>query len=542
MARRKIMASKILTAGLAILLLQLTVARSSAQALAKIENGAISDTNFTVIAQEIRDLKNPEFRAQLRAQLLSMIKASDSAERRHAALTVGTEALSDLRDNKEVIGLGVAGWLYESLAGALRKFGGDDAEAMIARFALKKDDGPSPGKDLMAAVKSLSDPENAAAAREKATAAILTGQIPADAILGSLLALLKSNNPNLPELMSAVLTVEERQTGFIPLNMLTFFSAVFLQPPASNDIQNRFLQAVVKSTRVPPANIPRPLADRTIVSVLQAILDSTKTVAPALYPEVAARLTSLGSSAVTTQPEREAVEARIKASPDQLEALQLEAERASSEASRRSFLLRAARLALTQGRFRQAVDLEIKAYGDRSTGVNSMDRFFADVTTAALKQQQPDAAEYAVSKMTQALIKAQSLLQLGKYYVSVKDKEKSKSALALGLKLLDQTEVDNDKLSVAIAFAQGAIPVDSSIAYEAMRLTVETINKLPPRDNQKENLSYRSLIPHGRALVEAYRLFASPDTAAALALAQDIKLPELRVAALLGAYSAPASK
>lgn len=533
------MASKILITGLAILLLQLTVARASGQGLAKIENGAISDTNFTLIAQEIRDLKNPEFRAQLRAQLLSLIKASDSGERRHAALTLGTEALSDLRDNKNVIGLGVAGWLYESLAAALKKFDGADAEALIARFALTKDEGPTPGKDLMAAVKSLSDPANNAAAREKATAAILTGQIPADAILGHLLALSKSNNPNLPDLMSAVLTVEERQTGFIPLNMLTFFSAVFLQPPASNDIQNRFLQAAVKSTRVPPANIPRPLADRTIVSVLQAILGATKTVAPALYPEVAARLTSLGSSAVTMQPEREAVEARIKASPDQLEALQLEAERASSEVSRRSFLERAARLALTQGKFRQAVDLEIKAYGDRSANAESVDRFFADVTTAALKQQQTDAAEYALSKTTKALIRAQSLLQLSKYYASIKDNEKSKSALALGLKLLDQTENINDRLSVAIAFAQGAIPIDSSIAYEAMRLTVDTINKLPPRDNQKENTSYRSLMAHGRALVEAYRLFASPDTTAALALAQDIKLPELRVSALLGAYSAP---
>ena len=536
------MASKILTIGLAILLVQLTVVRSTGQGLARIENGVISDANFTVIAQQIRDLKSPEFRAQLRAQLLSMIKAGDSADRRHAALTVGTEALSDLRDNKEVIGLGVAGWLYESLADALRKFGGDDAEAMIVRFALTKDEGPTPGKDLMAAVKSLSDPANAAAAREKARAAILTGQVPADAILGHLLALSKNNNPNLPDLLSAVLTVEERQTGFIPLNMLTFFTAVFLHPPASNDIQNRFLQAAVKSTRVPPANIPRPLADRTTVSVLRAILDSTKTIAPELYPEVAARLTSLGSSAVSAQPEREAVEARIKASPDQLEALQLEAERAGSEAARRSFLARAARLALTQGKFRQAVDLEIKAYGDRSADADSVDRFFADVTTAALKQQQSDAAEYAVSKMTKALIKVENLLRLSRYYASIKDKEKSKSAMALSLKLLDQTENNNEKLWAAIGAAQGAIPVDSSIAYEAMRLIVDTVNKLPPRDNQKDNTSYRSLLPHGRQLVEAYRLFGSLDAAAALALDQDIKLPELRVAALLGAYSAPASK
>jgi len=537
------MASKILTTGLAILLLQLAVARSSAQALAKIENGAIADANFTLIAQQIRDLKAPEFRTQLRAQLLSMIKASDSAERRHAALTVGTEALSDLRDNKDAIGLGSASWLYESLAAALRKFGGDDAEAMIARFSLTKDEVPSPGKDLMAAVKSLSDPANAAAAREKAKAAILTGQIPSEAILGHLLQLNQSNNPNLPALLSAVLTVEERQTGFIRVRMVPFFSAVFLHPPASSDIQNRFLQAVVKSTRVPPpANNPSPMANREIISALQAILDSTKTVAPALYPEVAARLTSLGSRAVTAQPEREAAEARIKESADQLEALQLEAERAGSEEYRRGFLSRAARLALTQGKFRKAVDLEISAYGDRAAEATYVDRFFADVTTAALKQQQPEAAEYAVSKMTKALIKAESLVQLGKYYASNKDNEKSKTALALGLKLLDQTENNDDKLIVAIASARAAIPVDSSIAYEAMRLTVDIINKLPPRDNQKQNMSSRSLLPHGRALVEAYRLFASPDTTAALALAQDIKLPELRVSALLGAYSAPASK
>jgi hypothetical protein len=278
-----------------------------------------------------------------------------------------------------------------------------------------------------------------------------------------------------------------------------------------------------------------------MISVLKSILEATKTTAPALYPEVTGRLASLGGSAVV-EPEREAAEARIKASPDQLEALQLEAEQASSEASRRGFLARAARLALTQGKFRQAVDLEIKAYGERSANADSVDRFFADVTTAALKQQQLDAAEYALSKTTKALIKAQSLLQLSEYYASIKDKEKSKSALALGLKLLDQIENISDKLSVAIAFAQGAVPVDSSIAYEAMRLTVDTINKLPPRDNQKENTSYRSVLAHGRALVDAYRLFASPDTTAALALAQDIKLPELRVSALLGAYSAPALK
>ena len=99
-----------------------------------------------------------------------------------------------------------------------------------------------------------------------------------------------------------------------------------------------------------------------------------------------------------------------------------------------------------------------------------MDRLLADVMGAALKQQQPETAEYAALKMSNSLTKAQSLLQLCKYYVSVKDKEKSKSTLTLSLKLLDQIENNNDKLSVAIASAQAAMPVDSSLAYERAAL------------------------------------------------------------------------
>jgi len=38
-------------------------------------------------------------------------------------------------------------------------------------------------------------------------------------------------------------------------------------------------------------------------------------------------------------------------------------------------------------------------------------------------------------------------------------------------------------------------------------------------------------------LIDAFRSFNSSDEGAALALAQDIKFPELRVAALLGVYS-----
>jgi hypothetical protein len=521
------------------LAISVTAQTSTSPARPAHEGATISDANFAVMAQHIRELARPEFRALLRERLLVLTNSSDSAERRQAALTLGAEALSDLCAQQESI-QGTAFWLHESIAKALRNFGGADAEAIIARNQLKKDESPSPARDLSAAITSLKDSTKAASGREKAKAAILTGQVPYAEILGDLLTLRQSNSPHLPDLLSAVLTVEERQPGYIPLRMMPFFSTVFLSDSATREIQIRFLQTVVARTRNPrPSSLPGGSASE-VKDSLTAIMRSTKTVAPDLYPEVAARLASLGSDALN--PEREAAEARIKDSSDQLEQLQWEADHTNSAVYRQSYFARAASLALTQGKFSKAVDFSFAAYGDRVGDAVYLDRFLTNVTTAALKQQQPEAAEYAISKIVKSLARAENLIQMSKYYVNLKDTEKRKAALSNAIKSLDQSENNNDKLKVTAALAQASIPVDPSIAYEAMRLTVDTINKLPPPDDKKDGTSYRSFMPRAGELIDAYRLLAAQDEAAALALAQDIKFSELRVAALLGAYSKPASK
>src|SRR5204863_1613502 len=55
----------------------------------------ISDANFAIVAQQIRELKNPTFRALLRARLVGWKSSGDNAQRREDALSVTTEALSD---------------------------------------------------------------------------------------------------------------------------------------------------------------------------------------------------------------------------------------------------------------------------------------------------------------------------------------------------------------------------------------------------------------------------------------------------------------
>ena len=85
--------------------------------------------------------------------------------------------------------------------------------------------------------------------------------------------------------------------------------------------------------------------------------------------------------------------------------------------------------------------------------------------------------------------------------------------------------------------AHSRIGGDASTSYDAMRLTVDTIKKFPTPPKEKEDSYYLSLLLRALELIDAFQSFNSSDEAAALALAQNIKFPELRIAALLGVYS-----
>ena len=122
---------------LALFLVQCAAAQSAQVGAAADQTAVISEANFDVAALQIRELKIPEFRALLRARMIGWTGTNDSAARRQASLSLGAEALSDLRDNQSTIGLGVSSYLQGLLTTALRKFGGADAETIIAKFVVK---------------------------------------------------------------------------------------------------------------------------------------------------------------------------------------------------------------------------------------------------------------------------------------------------------------------------------------------------------------------------------------------------------------------
>jgi len=496
----------------------------------------ISDANFAIVAQQISELKSPTFRALLRARLSSWSTSADIAERRQATLHVTTEALADLRANQDEVWTPTASWIYDMLAREIRTLDPDGAETTLKKYALKKDDSVTDAsRDLAAAVNSLSSGSQDPDTQEKACAAIATGQISAGGLLGHFLRLQKSNPSVLPGLISATLTVEEQKPGFIPLHLVSFFAPIFLNKDSPAELQNRFLVAAIRRTRLPPEQLTDPIVRSQVVQTLKRIAEPTKSRAPALYPEVATRLNSLG--ATKNDAARADAEERIRNSSEQLQQIEAEIEKTSDKEYKRELLDRGARLALSTQRLKKAVDLVVAVQDEKETSNGDWDNFLGDVARAGFKQGQPESSSYAISRMRKPLAKVSGMLGLARYYGDKNDPEKSRSALNDAGKILKQADSDNDKLKLTIGLAQITLATNPSAAYDVFRLAVDTINQLAPPEEAKKMRYYIALMPVAEELIKSFRLMAVHENAAALALAQDIKLPELRVSALSGVYS-----
>jgi hypothetical protein len=315
----------------------------------------------------------------------------------------------------------------------------------------------------------------------------------------------------------------------------------FLAKTNPAELEIRFLQAAIRSTRLQPEELADPTTRSQVVQTLRGIMEPTKLLAPALYPELATRLDSLGAN-TNAQMQREAAQERIRTSPNQLEQIEAEAEKTADSGFKSALLDRAARLALSQGKLHKAVDLAVASQaGGQPDSFRYVDRLLSDVTSAAIKQKDQEAAVYAISRMVAPLIKANSLLLLSSYYADMKEKEKSRTALNDSAQLLKQADPDNEKSKLAIAVAQSFLAHDRSAGYEAFQRAVETINRLPAPEKEKEKMFYLHLMPIAEDLIKSFRLLAVQNNAEALALAQEIKLSELRVSALSGVYSSQRS-
>jgi hypothetical protein len=202
--RMKSVIAGFIIAGLCLLSFPVSAQQSGPQS----KQGTVSDDDFVSLHQQIKELKNPTFRAFLRMRLLSWESPEAGPTRRQAAMEVASQGVTDLCDHQDEVWSPTTSWLYESLVKQIKAL---QSPEEIAReiCVLKTETKSNSVKDLSSGIRMLSNPETSAAGLDLAKSAILSGQVSAGAILGQLLSLNASHSPHLPELLSAVLLLEE---------------------------------------------------------------------------------------------------------------------------------------------------------------------------------------------------------------------------------------------------------------------------------------------------------------------------------------------
>ena len=515
---------------------------ATAQQAGPSSKATVSDSDFVRLQQQIKQLKNATFRAFLRVQLLSWDSPEPGPTRHQAAMEVAAQAVTDLCDHQDEVWWPTASWLHGRLVEQIKSL--RSAEETAPEICVLKSDAKSnsAGKDLSSGIKMLSNPETSADGLNLARSAILTGEVPAGAMLGQLLTLNAKQSPHLLELLGALLDLEEKQPGTLPLSMLPFFTSLFRTKTVPPEMLTRYIAVAVRASRLSSTELADRVVSGSVYELLNGIIGPAKELTPALYPEIAGRLSSISRTGLTPIETRLAAEERIEKADDRLEQLISEANSASDKQRKKHFFFLAARVAKERGQLNKAVDLIIKAtYDDEQNKgerkVTFLDDFLSEIVLLALKKKSPQNATYAIPNMTQPLTKARAFRLLGEYYGANQDNARSNEAFTQAVKELKSIDNSNEKVRSTLILAEGVLKYQPDNAYEVFRDAVKAINNLPPPEKDKEMMYYVQLLPVAEDLIRSFRSLATRENQTATNLGAEIKLSELRVSALSGAYS-----
>ena len=504
------------------------------------KQGTISDDDFITLQQQIKELKNPTFRAFLRMRILSWESPQLSSTRREAALELATQGVKDLCEHKDEVWTPTASWFHEKFVEQIKSLQ-SPTETTLESCVLTNDTKNKSAKDFSSAMKMLKNPETSAAGLSLAKTAILSGQISGHGLLGQLHFLQTTGSPHVSELLDAVLSLEENRPGTLTLDVLPFFTSLFLAQSVQTEVQTRFLFVAVRASRRSKEELDTIPVRAQVRQLLNGIIIAAKQFTPALYPEIASRLNSIDRTPNIIEM-RLAAEERITKASDQLEQLISEANSASNEQTSKHFFFRAANLTKEQGQLSKAVDLAMKVVNDneRTREQNQptwLNDFLSEIVSLAVKKNSPSNATYAISKMTNPLGRVNSFRLLGDYYGANEDKAKSKEAFVQATKQLKSVENGVGKVRSYLVLAESVLKYEPADAYEIFRESLKAINDLPSPQKDQEKMYYVHLMPVAEDLIRSFRLLATRQNENATGLAAEIKLSELRVSALSGIYS-----
>ena len=207
----------------------------------------------------------------------------------------------------------------------------------------------------------------------------------------------------------------------------------------------------------------------------------------------------------------------------------------------------AARLALREGKFGEAVDLAVGVRSEERLREQWRDQFLRDVVVAALEKKDAEAAEYAADKMGAPAERSVAMQRLALHYHGLGDAARAWGFLNGALKLLDSLDEER-RATALLKITTVFMKVDRQRAPEVAREAVKSLEKIPgPRPEDKpggeaHRKSVETLLRVEHAVTPVFRALGQFDPAEAASLAASIRRREFRLFATLGAATAHGRK
>jgi hypothetical protein len=479
---------------------------------------------------EIKKIDDPTVRVFLQLRLATFQWSELTEPSPDRARTITLSALQDLDQHRTDLVPLYANLFRKDLLALLELHAPD----LAARYRAGADTNEkvTPGNPYDVALSMLHQKGQAALAVQTFTRALNGDEAPTMTITYFLSELQRQEPALVPQVLSDILSVQERRPGTLSVEMLSWLVDPYIWRNNREDITRRFVSVVVAATAESYqwSDIGQ-LTDafdllRVTVPLMQKLL-------PGMYPQAAAQLATVRARLPNDTVERSAIWERIRQSEDRLSQMITEANSATSPSLKNDLLIQAAQIALTEKKPQLAFDLAMSVSTD-DDGKTWRQEFLSELVKGAVENKDAKLGLAVASKIETPLPHAEALQRLALLFFNLKDLWKAKETLVESLKLIRSSDNTPEKAMTLLRSLRVFARVDQAMVPDVAEESIKTLNALQ-FEKPQTGPPPRALMEIAWTTMPSFEALVQWDELGALNFVEKIQRPELRMAASFGA-------
>src|SRR5215213_346737 len=465
---------------------------------------------------------------QLRLATFQWSELTEHSPERARATTLS--ALKDLDEHRADLVPLYAGLFREDLLALLELHAPD----LAARYRAGADTNEkvTPGNLYDVALSMLRTKGQAALAVQTLTRALRDGDPPTLTSTYFLSELRRQQPTLVPQLLSDILSVQERRPETLSIEMLSWLVDPYVWRNEREDIKRRFLSVIVAATAESYQwSDPGELA--TAFDLLRVTVPLIQKLLPQIYPQAAAQLATVRARLPNDTVERSAIAERIRQSEDRLSQMITEADSATSPSLKNDLLIQAAQIALTEKKPQLAFDLAMSVSTDDNSKVWRQ-QFLGELVKGAVENKDAKLGLTIASKIESPLARAEGLQRLALLFFNLKDLWKAKESLIESLKLIRGSDNTPEKAIALLRSLRLVVRVDHAMIPDVAEESVKVLNALQ-FDKPQTGPPPRALMEIAWNTMPSFEALVQWDELGALNFVEKIQRIELRTVAGFGA-------